>query len=232
MQLYNGDCLKVLKEIPDNSVDLVVTDPPYGENIGKMSYTNSGHKIDGGVAKRTDYTKISNEWDNERPSKEIISEIFRVSKNQIIFGGNFLSDLLPISRGWYVWDKRTADKYSNDFADCELVWTSFDIPMRVIRYLWYGMLQEDMKHKEKRVHPTQKPLKIIQEIIQDFSKENDTILDPFLGSGTTMLASLELGRSCIGIEREPKYIDITKKRLNWGNSLNPDIEWEFKEDNI
>ena len=230
LTLIQGDCLKVMKKIPDNSVDLVLADPPYGIRINKMNFVTSG-AIKVGDAYRNDYSNHNTKWDTKGLTKKQWKEIQRISKNQILFGANNFSDILPKSRCWICWDKRIESKYSNDFADCEFIWTSFDKPARMIRYLWSGMLQGDMKHKEKRYHPTQKPLFVIKKIIEMFSKAEDTILDPFLGSGTTMKACLELNRNCIGIEIEPEYIQIAKKRLNWNSSLgNVNFEFYMEED--
>jgi len=203
------DCLEVMKTLPDNSVDLILTDPPYGIDIGKMNFTNS---IIGGVAKRNNYKGIS-DWDKFTPSKEYFDEMIRVSKKQVIFGGNYFADKLPPSGQWVVWDKRVEDKYSNDFADCELAWTSENKPSRIIRFLWSGMMQGDMKNKEVRFHPTQKPLFVIKKIIDMFSKENDIILDPFLGSGTTAVACQNIHRNFIGIEISEEYCKIARERL-------------------
>ena len=207
--LIQGDCLKILPKIPDESVDLVVTDPPYGIGIHKMNFVRSGAIKLGKkmIAYRNDYKNHYTEWDEKPLTAEIFSEIKRVSKNQIIFGANNFANILPNSRCWIVWDKRCEDKYSNDFADCELIWTSFDKPSRIVRYLWSGLLQEDMRNREKRYHPTQKPLFVVKWLIKKFSNEGDTILDPFLGSGTTMQACLELNRNCIGIEISEDYCE-------------------------
>lgn len=109
-----------------------------------------------------------------------------------------------------VWDKVNG---KNDFADCELAWTSFDSAVRKFEFKWHGMLQEDMKHKEKRYHPTQKPVKLFMQIIEKYSQPTDLILDPFLGSGTTAIACQKTGRHWIGIEREAAYCEIARKRI-------------------
>ena len=210
MELKQGDCIELMKELKDESVDCIITDPPYGENIGKMGFTNSAG-IKTGVAKASDFGVVN--WDTKRPSKEVIEEMVRVSKNQIIFGGNFMSDLLPPSRCWIIWDKRGADKFTNDQADCELIYTSFDKPSRVIRHLWSGMLQEDMKHKEIRYHPTQKPLKLMRKLIEMFTKENDIILDPFMGCGSTGIECQRLKRRFIGFELNKEYFEIASERI-------------------
>jgi site-specific DNA-methyltransferase (adenine-specific) len=205
-QIIRGDCLEVMKEMPDKCVDLVLTDPPYG--IGESNEKNSTR---GNAAAATDFGHY--EWDKERLRKEYFDEIFRISKYAVIFGGNYYTDYFNRSDKWIIWDKRTDDKYTCDFADCELAWTNLKGQSRMIRYLWHGMIQQNMKDKEKRLHPTQKPLYVIKKILLDNSKESDLILDCFSGSGTTAVACKELGRNFIGIEKEPKYVEIAKERL-------------------
>ena len=224
-KLILGDCLGKMDEMDNNSVDLILTDPPYGIGINKMNYVTSG-AIKVGGAYRNDYSNSSTEWDIKGLSKNQWNEIQRVSKNQIVFGGNFYN--FPISRCWVVWDKRVSEKYSNDFADCELIWTSFDKPARMIRFLYSGMIQQNMAKKEVRVHPTQKPVKVVEKLIEMFSNKGDTILDPFMGSGTTGVASLKLQRKFIGIEINPEYFEIAKKRIGeWQNQSR--LSWAEKE---
>lgn len=213
-KIYNIDCLEGLKQIEDKSIDLLLTDIPYGLKIGNMNFIKCRT---GGVAERTDYSKHNVEWDNRTLNKEEVNELLRISKQQVIFGGNFIANHLPISRCWVVWDKKTEDKYTNDFSDCELIYTSFNKPSRMIRYLWNGMLQDNMKNKEKRVHPTQKPVAVVRTLLEWFSKENDLILDSFIGSGTTALACKQLKRNFIGFEINKEYCDITNKRLEQTN---------------
>lgn len=202
-QVINGDCLEVMKKIPDKSIDLVLTDPPYG--IGEADGKNKSRSC---IAKSRDYG--NDDWDSQPPSKEIFDEIFRISKNQIIFGGNYFGDYLGATNCWIVWDKDNGD---NDFADCELAWTSFDSAVRKFKWKWQGMLQEDMKSKDIRQHPTQKPVKLMQWCIEKYSQPNDLVLDCFLGSGTTARACKDLGRNFIGIELEKKYCEIAEQRL-------------------
>jgi len=192
-----------MKDIPDKSIDLVLTDPPYG--IGAYSNGNMG----GGVLAKQSQFKAT-EWDFEKPNRSYFDEIQRISKNQIIFGGNYFADILPASTCWIVWDK---DNGQNNFADCELCWTSFKTAVRKYKFRWQGMLQEDMKHKEVREHPTQKPEKLIRKIIEDYSEEGQSILDPFLGSGTTAIACINTGRNFIGIEKDEEYFKIAQNRI-------------------
>ena len=206
-KIINADCLDILKKLPDKCIDLVLTDPPYGINIEKMNFTNS---TKGGVCKRNDY---SNCFADDKISKDVFDEIIRVSKNQIIFGGNYYSEYLHSTQGWIVWNKKGDGRYSNDFADGELAWTSLNKPLKIYHYLWTGMIQQDMKNKEKRIHPTQKPADLFGMILRDYSKENDLILDPFSGSGTTAIASHNLKRRFICIEKDFDYWKASVERL-------------------
>ena len=202
MQLIHGDCLEKIKDIPDKSIDLILTDPPYGIGVTKMKLGN---------AKEQKFHR--GEWDATTPSMEYFNELFRVSKNQIVFGADQLCHYLPISRGWVFWDKNNG---ASSFADGELIWTSFDYPLRKKIVHWVGSAPkwEDTKGK---VHPTQKPVKII-ELLLDFYIERTKItrfcvLDPFMGSGTTGVACGNRGIDFIGIEKDDKYFEIAKKRI-------------------
>lgn len=132
------------------------------------------------------------------------------SKNQVIFGGNYFADLLPPTSCYIVWDKQND---GNDFADCELAWCSSKSAVRVIRYRWSGMLQGNMKMKEKRIHPTQKPLPVIEWILNKYTKEGDLILDPFAGSCTTAVACHKLNRRYICAEKDEEYFNLGVQRL-------------------
>ena len=200
-KLYNCDCLDFMKEMEDKSVDLVLTDPPYGINIAKTGRVG-GEKC----CPTTDYGK--QEWDNNPMSEEEQGNCCRVSKNQIFFGGNYFN--LPPSPCWLVWHKDN----TGNFADCELAWTSFGSAVRYFRWRWNGMLQEPNHPKEKRYHPTQKPTQLFIWILKNYSKENELILDPFLGSGTTAIACEKLKRQWIGVEISEKYCEIAAKRIS------------------
>jgi len=212
-----GDCRELMSKFDDNHFDLMITDIPYGENIGDMGFIKQGRKLCGGAWSR-DYTHLDMRWDKSTPDADTINEMMRISKNQLIFGGNFVADLLPRSRCWVVWDKRVQSKYSNDFADAELIWTSFDRPARIIRYLWSGMLQQNMKNKDKRFHPTQKPIGVLKELIRMFSDSDDVICDPYLGSGSTLVASKAMNRSAWGCEIDEHWEEIIAKRLLVNNT--------------
>lgn len=202
-KIHLGDCMDFFKKLPDKSIDLVLTDPPYGINIAKNGKVGGDHN---GIP-ATDFG--NKEWDKTIPNKEIFEEIFRVSKNQIIFGGNYFVEYLKNSPCWIVWDKLNTGK----FADCELAWTSFNSTVRKYEFLWNGMLQHNMKNKEKRIHPTQKPTDLFGMILRDYSKEGDLILDPFSGSGTTARACHNLKRNFICIEKDPDYWKASVEKL-------------------
>jgi len=205
--LYCADCLKVMEKFTER-VNWIITDPPYGIQINKMGFTTN---LKGGIAKRNDYRGKA-EWDDRRIDKIYFDLMFKVSENQIIFGGNYYTDILPPTGSWLVWDKKVHDKYRNDFADCELAWVSKGVA-RIFRWLWHGFLQQNMKNKEKRFHPTQKPVGLFIQIVSFYTKENDLVLDPFLGSGTTAIACEKLGRRWIGIEIDSEYCKIAKQRI-------------------
>lgn len=206
-KVIQGDCLDVMREMPDKCVDLVLTDPPYG--IGEAAGKNRNR---GTIrAPSTDFG--NEEWDDKRPSLEEFKEILRISRNQIIFGGNYFADLLPPSNCWIVWDK----KINGDFADCELAWTSFDSAVRMVSYTWNGFLQGDMKHKEFRQHPTQKPLPVFRWCLEKYSKyisPGGIVFDPYAGVGTTAMACDLLQFNWSLVEKEKKYCDIARKRID------------------
>jgi DNA modification methylase len=197
--IYHGDCREV-----DFRGDLLLTDPPYGIGAAKNLRANKQHGA--ALAPSRDYGAAT--WDDAPCSDELLT-IWRERCNfQIIWGGNYFR--LPPMRGWLVWDKQNGD---NGYADCELAWTSLDTAVRLKRYQWMGMLQEHMERKEERMHPTQKPLDIMLWCIQLAPETCDKIIDPFMGSGTTLRAAKDLGRRAIGIEIEEKYCEIAAKRL-------------------
>ena len=202
--IINDDCINILKQLPDKCIDVVLTDPPYG--IGESKRNNISRS---NLAKAKDYG--NKDWDITIPDKVIFDEMFRVSKNQIIFGGNYFVKYLDNSPCWIVWNK---DNGNNDFADCELAWTNFKTAVRKYDWRWQGMLQQNMKNKDIRIHPTQKPLGLIEKILLDYSKENDLVLDCFSGSGTTAVACYNTNRRFICIEKDKEYYEKSKERLN------------------
>lgn len=198
--IYHGDCREVLPTL--GSVDLVVTDPPYG--IGEARGKNKSRS---NIAVAKDYGVSS--WDDAPVEDLVILTLRGMSRYQIIFGGNYYS--LPPSSCWLVWDKVNGD---NDFADCELAWTNLQKAVRKIEWRWNGMLREG---NEPRFHPTQKPLVVMKWAIRQAPADCGLILDPFMGSGTTLVAAKNMGRRAIGIEAEEKYCEIAVERLRQEN---------------
>jgi len=208
MNITNEDNMELMARYPDKYFDLAIVDPPYGIGINKMNYTQS---TKGGVAKRRDYSSVGN-WDKSTPNQSYFKELQRVSKNQIIWGGNYFN--LPLTKSWLIWDKRTQDKYSNDFADCEMAWNSFDKPAKIYRYLWSGMLQGNMKDKQQRIHPTEKPIKLYEWLLMNYAKQGDKILDTHLGSGSIAIACHDLKYDLTACELDTEYYDAAIKRIN------------------
>lgn len=197
--IYHGDSRDVLPTL--SRCDLLLTDPPYG--IGEARGKN---KTRTHAALATDYG-VAN-WDDEPVDSALLALALSKARWQILFGGNFYS--VAPSSCWLVWDKDN----TGDFADCELAWTNLPKSVRKIRWRWNGMLQEHGgKKKEPRWHPTQKPVEVIKWAIGQAPPECASILDPFMGSGTTLRAAKDLGRRAIGIEIEEKYCEIAAKRL-------------------
>ena len=196
IEIYHGDCRDVLPGL--GPVDLVLTDPPYG--IGEAAGKNASR---GNLAKSTDYGNDS--WDNEPVNWGLLWELLTLGKYACCWGGNYYP--VPPSPSWLVWDKVNGE---TDFADCELAWTNYGSAVRMIKHMWHGMLR---KGREDRSHPTQKPLDVMKWCITRCPDEPQTILDPFMGSGTTLRAAKDLGRRAIGIEIEERYCEIAVKRL-------------------
>lgn len=207
-KIINADCLDILKQLPDKSIDLILTDPPYSIGVGKKTCKYDGKKHGNAKAARKEYQE--KDWDDQIPSEEIFKEMFRVSKNQIIFGGNYFVEYLTNSPCWIVWDKLTG---KNDFADCELAWTSFKSAVRKYEFRWSGMLQQNMANKEERIHPTQKPSDLLAQIIRDYSKPGDLIMDPFSGSGSTAVAAYRMNRRYTCVEKDKEYYESSVIRL-------------------
>jgi len=191
-----GDCAEVMAGL--EPVDLLLTDPPFG--IGESSRKVASRS---NAAAAKDYGFF--DWDKEPARPEAISAARTLANHQIIFGGNYFEGLPP-SSCWLVWDKEN----SGDFADCELAWTNLKRAVRIFRWRWNGMIR---KGNEQRLHPTQKPVALMEWCL-GFLPNAQTILDPFMGSGTTLVACQRLGRNGIGIELDPDYFEIACKRVD------------------
>lgn len=208
-KIYNMDCLEFMKKIPDKYFDLVLTDPPYGINAAARGSVGGGS-----VRGKAKYFGAKN-WDSEIPTKEVFEQIFRISKNQIIFGGNYFVEYLKNTRCMLTWFKHE-NLPERTFANCEHAWTSLDKNSKVYSFQWDGFIQQDMANKETRYHPTQKPVELFKLILRDYAKQGFKIYDPFLGSGTTALACeglTHLKLQWVGTELETDYVSIANKRL-------------------
>lgn len=203
--LYLGDCRDILPTL--GKVDAVVTDPPYGIGESGGNAKKRQRKI-GGNSKALADQRVYDElnWDDQPIDDDLIISVRAAGRWQIIFGGNYYD--CPATSCWLVWDKINGE---NDFADCELAWTNLPKAVRRIRFLWNGMLRAN--GEQRGDHPTQKPIGVMKWCIGHLPEPNETILDPFMGSGTTGVAAVQMGRKFIGIEREPKYFDIACKRI-------------------
>ncbi|NCC70319.1 site-specific DNA-methyltransferase [bacterium] len=201
-KILNMDCYDFLKKLPDKSIDLVLTDPPYGINYGKQ-LKNKGKGFNTDKNGWRDFN--CGDWDKNKIDKIIFDELFRVSKNQIIWGGNYYVNYLTPSQCWLVWNK-CQKEFS--LADGELVWTSFNKALRIYDYSRGNHLQE-----KNRFHATQKPLNLFKWCLNKFSKENDLILDCFSGSGVTAIACQDMKRRFICIEKDKIYFEKSIKRL-------------------
>lgn len=205
---YNKDCLPAMRELPDRFFDLAVVDPPYGDvtHGGYMTNTKSTERL----AHSHEYHNEM--WKQAKPGQEYFDELFRISKNQVIFGGNyFMREISRDSQCWLVWDKLRPEGVK--FADCELAWTSFNLASRVFRYRWNGMLQGNMAAKEWKIHPTQKPVTLYSWIYSLFTKPGDRILDTHLGSGSSRIAAYSAGLDFVGYEIDKTYFDLQETRF-------------------
>ena len=197
--IYNQDCMEAMKEMSDNQFDLAIVDPPYGIDLANMNM---------GVGNTPKASKIKNrkwkpkDWDKKTPTKKYFIELFRVSKNQIIWGGNYFN--LPPCKKFIIWDKEIPKGLS--FSDCEYAWTSFKGANKMFRYSAY-------RNKSEKFHPTQKPPSLYDYCLMNFANEGDTILDTHLGSGSIAIACHNLGFELTGYEIDKEYFEAAKKRI-------------------
>lgn len=212
-ELYNMDCMDGMKQFPDGYFDLAIVDPVYGDVTGggytTSKYDKQEHHIGTGKANQLAYHRAL--WEQHKTGSEYFKELFRVSKNQIIWGGNFFVESLPSSQGWIVWDKQHPDGLT--FSDCELAFTSFNVGLRIFRYMWNGMLQGNMKQKEQKIHPTQKPIALYKWLLTKYAKEGDKILDTHVGSASSLIACHDLHFDFIGFELDETYYKAAKERM-------------------
>lgn len=197
-EVWNGDNMEYMARFPDKFFELAVVDPPYGIGANKMTLGNGKKKIYRG----------SDDWDKLPPPAEYFSELQRVSKNQIVWGANHFISQIPINSScWIFWDKGTG---TNDFADGELAWTSFNTTVRKFFKSWVGA---NAKDGLDRIHPTQKPIALYKWILKNYAKEGDKILDTHLGSGSSRIAAHQMGFDFYGCELDKEYFDASVKRF-------------------
>ena len=213
IQMIHGDCMEYMAGLEDNAFDLAIVDTPYG--IGESGKTN---KSRGKLAVAKDYKPFHGN-DETPPPAEYFTELKRVSKNQIIWGANHFIELVPAASSpcWVVWDKVNG---GSDFADCELAYTSFTTAVRRLTFRWAGMLQGDMKNKEQRIHPTQKPVKLYEWLLRNYAKPDQRILDTHLGSASSAIAAHYFGCEFVGLEIDKDYFDASVKRFELATAQN------------
>ena len=200
--VYNEDCVVALKRFSDDYFDLAIVDPPYGIGAGSVNFQS-------GTRKKPSKFHKQNDWDTSIPAPEYWEQLFRVSKNQIVWGGNYMTDFLPPSRCWIFWDKGTGD---NSYADGELAWTSFDKVVKKFSKFWSGRNAKE-KFDIDRIHPTQKPIQLYEWIIKEFMSEGNLILDTHLGSGGSRIAAHKAGKQFVGFEIDKDYYEAQEKRF-------------------
>jgi len=196
IQITNEDNMQLMARYPDNYFDLAIVDPPYGIGASEMTM---------GSGKNKKFKKGKN-WDNETPTDKYFNELIRISKNQIIWGGNYFD--LPLTKSWILWDKGIY--WDCDFADGEMAWTSFNKVLRIAKIRYKGFLGAD----KERIHPTQKPVALYKWLLDKYAKQGDKILDTHLGSGSIAIACHDYGFELTACELDKEYYDAAIKRIN------------------
>lgn len=214
---YNMECVEGMKEFPDKYFELAIVDPVYGD-VKAGGYMTGKSK--GGVGPHPNYNYSI--WRQPKTDKRYFEELFRVSKNQIIWGGNYFAEEIgKNSTCWIVWDKCNGKTH---WADCELAWTSFSSAVRMFRFMWNGMMQGksiEQGHvmqgnktlNEKRIHPTQKPVALYKWLLSNYAEPGDKILDTHVGSASSLIACQDLGFDYIGFELDQDYYSAAKQRI-------------------
>ena len=219
IELLNVDCMEYMATLPDKAFDLAIVDPPYGIGVNKMFIAKDRKDPRNGRTIKCKRTKRG-DWDANRPSREYFDELRRVSEHQIIWGGNYFADMLPASMGWAVWDKVNG---GSDQADCELAWTSFERAIRQLRFMWHiaqgispergHIAQGDVRLREARIHPTQKPVALYRWLLKNYAKPGQRILDTHGGSMSIAIACDIEGFDLTLCEIDKDYFEAGKKRL-------------------
>ena len=198
---FNEDCLEGMKRFPDKYFDLAIVDPPYGikadKGVGGFGCATARH--------------YSSEWDATIPKEDYFDELRRVSKNQIVWGGQYMTAHLTPGTKWIVWDKVGEGKFQNPYSKCELAWTSF--PGGIDKFVCYqmGFVSDD---KSPRIHPTQKPVALYKWLLTNYAKPGDIILDTHVGSASSLIACEELGFDYVGFEIDQDYYNMARQRID------------------
>jgi len=209
--VYLMDCMEALRQTPDNYYSLALVDPPYGIKADEKAFKN------GVNCKANGFKEHKNtNWDNEIPTLEYFTELFRVSKEQIIWGGNYFTDILPPVMSWLIWDKM---QYNFSFSDGEMAWYSRNTKMKIFRYARGNEsgFAPKLKGTERagiNIHPTQKPIGLYDWLLHHFAKPNDLILDTHLGSGSSRISAYKGGFNFVGFEIDAEYYEKQEKRFN------------------
>jgi site-specific DNA-methyltransferase (adenine-specific) len=206
IHITNEDNMELMARYPDGYFQLAICDPPYGIGFDGENPTMVLNKSDKWKNKKLKGYK-KKQWDKSIPEKEYFDELFRVSKNQIIWGGNYFN--LPSTGGWIVWDKKKPDDFS--LSQAELAWVKNSGRIAIFRYLWHGFQKEK---PEERIHPTQKPIALYKWLLDKYAKQGDKILDTHLGSGSIALACHDYGFDLTACELDKEYYDAAIKRIN------------------
>ena len=225
IELLNCDCMEYMATLPDKAFDLAIVDPPYGIGMDGNNHPKGTAACFDYRSGRSNNIRRNNyegkEWDNNRPDQSYFDELRRISKNQIIWGGNYFADFLPAQSCWVVWDKCNVGTHQ---SDCELAWTSFNTAVRKYSFMWSGAwqgnpangaeMQGNKKLNEKRIHPTQKPKQLYTWLLKNYAKDGDRILDTHLGSGSSAIAAHDGGFDFVGCEIDADYYAAALKRFN------------------
>jgi len=195
-EVYLEDCVSGMKRYADNHFDLAIVDPPYGINVNVSIGRRKGDK-------KSNYHKFAGN-DNSIPNEEYFDELFRISKNQIIWGGNYMTEYLTPTPCWLLWDKGFSEEVT--FAQFEMAWTSFNSSAKKYNY--------NTARQQNRIHPTQKPVALYDWILSKYAKPTDLILDTHLGSGSSRIASYKGGFNFVGFEIDPEYFDKQNRRFH------------------
>lgn len=206
-----ADCMDIMKDMPDKCIDLAIVDPPYGIGMSRdiTCYSKTGNGKGQTFSNNIKHSKKY--WDFMTPESFYFYELIRISKNQIIWGGNYFTDKIPVSRGWIYWDKKISNPNNKNFSDGELAWTSFDKILKKFTFDWIGFGY--LNSGERKIHPTQKPVSLYRWLLQNYAKEGNIIIDTHSGSGSCAIACHLEGYNFIAIEKDPDYHRDSVKRL-------------------